>query len=241
MIIDDDNNDDSVILQMGISGYDGTESDYTAQEYHALAVQSLRAAESLDSQYQNPIFILLCHALELSLKSYLSLMGAGSEYLRKNYGHDIEKLLGSCREKGLSLNEDTLNLIEMYFYDFDQDKYNRESFAKLSHEKKKILQDEHRAEIYSIVEDYKNAKEPIPYSIQLFLAYVFDDENAKAEIGSKKYRDDKKKVGHFASIRYRIDNVIPPRISSQRSIREVIEATDPNVFQKKINHSKKLI
>lgn len=224
-----DDNDDCATFQAGISGFDGEENDYIVQEYHALAFQALLAAETLNSNYSNPIFILLCHALELALKSYLSSKGVESEELRKNYGHDIEKLLKCSIEHGLLLKDDTLDLIEIYFYDFDEDKLNRVYFSSLTSEQKQNLKAKHGHYISQIIEECRMAKSDIPYGIQFFLAYVYDDDKARSEIDHKRYKGERRKIGRFTNIRYSMENTFPPRNSSQCAIREVIKATDPNI------------
>lgn len=238
MIFDSNNEDDSAIFQMGISGYDDeVGDDCIAQEFHALAFQSLSAAETLDQNYLNPIFILLCHALELSLKSYLLTKGVGSKKLIYKYRHNIEKLLTSCKDHGLLLSEDTLSLVKTFFYDLDEDRNMREDFSNLSDRQKKAYKLNYEQQVHAIVEECKNTNSDIPYDIQIFRAHILDDKNAKLEIDSEKYKSNQRKVGRFTNIRYKMESVFPPRISSQRAIREVIDKTEPNYLKNNLTQT----
>ena len=58
-----------------------------------------------------PYNYLVCHSIELLLKSILALRGTNEEDLRKNYGHNLGKLTGAIRESGLCLSESAHQVI----------------------------------------------------------------------------------------------------------------------------------
>lgn len=79
-----------------------------------------------------PMYFLICHSLELSLKSFLSERGYSEKKL-KNIGHSIEKCLKEAEKNGLNVSliqSDRLNLMKFdghysaknleYFYNIEK-------------------------------------------------------------------------------------------------------------------------
>jgi hypothetical protein len=48
-----------------------------------------------------PVTLLLAHAIELYIKSYLRLQGLSAEDLKKKFGHDFRELLAEASSRGL--------------------------------------------------------------------------------------------------------------------------------------------
>jgi hypothetical protein len=96
-----------------------------APSFWALARSYLSAADALMEQGRTDTFLpsifLLCHALELGLKSYLLSVGATEPQLR-GIGHDLVKCLAEAEARGLSTHlrfsqaeRDDLNRINEYY------------------------------------------------------------------------------------------------------------------------------
>lgn len=84
------------------------------------AVEFFEAAEVVDDEIGTrpgfeefapiPAMYLLGHSLELALKAFFLAKGVPLTDLRKNFGHNLSKLLASAHERGLS--QDALQLEE---------------------------------------------------------------------------------------------------------------------------------
>ena len=53
-----------------------------------------------------PITLLLAHAIELYIKSFLRLKGLGAKDLKTNFGHDFRRLVGEAQAHGLDLDDE---------------------------------------------------------------------------------------------------------------------------------------
>jgi HEPN domain-containing protein len=51
-----------------------------------------------------PSYFMLCHAVEMALKSFLISHGRSLYDLRSKFGHDLDKLLADAAQEGLSLS-----------------------------------------------------------------------------------------------------------------------------------------
>jgi HEPN domain len=76
------------------------------------AFRELRPRSRLSS-LSWPRYFMLCHAIELSLKAFLSAHGATTEQLRTEFGHDLTKLLSDAIAKGLILPVSAKEHIEL--------------------------------------------------------------------------------------------------------------------------------
>jgi hypothetical protein len=52
-----------------------------------------------------PRYFLLCHAVELALKAFLSRQGIAEETLRKCFGHKIDKLVAEAMSRSLGIQQ----------------------------------------------------------------------------------------------------------------------------------------
>jgi hypothetical protein len=60
-------------------------------------------AKELRLRFEMPIYYLYSHAVELALKSYLRTCGVSVKDLGRKFGHDLNRLLQGCVERGLVL------------------------------------------------------------------------------------------------------------------------------------------
>ena len=58
----------------------------------------------------NPLTLLLAHAIELYLKAFLRLRGVGIEGVKNSFGHDFKKLVDETSSLGLSLAEEDMDI-----------------------------------------------------------------------------------------------------------------------------------
>jgi len=75
-------------------------------EFFDRARQFRRAYEILPNIGRPPEwakYLLFYHAMELALKAYLIQQGVSEEDLKKEFGHDIKKLVGEAVNRGLTL------------------------------------------------------------------------------------------------------------------------------------------
>jgi hypothetical protein len=93
-----------------------------------------------------PRYFLLCHAIELALKAFLTLHGASEPDLKK-IGHDLKKLLKHAEKFGLKLTPDTQHAIERLA------RAHKEHWARYPRE------DDGEAVVYAIEQFEKNAAE----------------------------------------------------------------------------------
>jgi hypothetical protein len=77
------------------------------EAFSYLARFCLEDAKKLDEcwkgYYSAGEYILIAHALELSLKAFLARHELPEEELRKQYGHDLDRLYDAAVERGLAL------------------------------------------------------------------------------------------------------------------------------------------
>jgi hypothetical protein len=59
-----------------------------------------------------PRYFLLCHAIELALKAFLTLHGVSEDDLMYDFGHDLKKLLKHAERHGLKLTPETQEAIK---------------------------------------------------------------------------------------------------------------------------------
>jgi hypothetical protein len=77
-----------------------------ARSYWQSGVQ-LHQAEAKVTHPDAPVTLLLAHAIELYLKSFLRLRGLGADEVKGGFGHDFQKLVDEASARGLSiLDED---------------------------------------------------------------------------------------------------------------------------------------
>ncbi len=50
-------------------------------------------------------YFLFCHAIEVALKAYLIKTGDSVDDVKSKYGHDLVRLLRSCRKRGLAITD----------------------------------------------------------------------------------------------------------------------------------------
>jgi hypothetical protein len=84
-----------------------------AEDYHA-------AATTLGDSYFSPSYFLLCHALELALKSFI-LSSGGNVAEPKKLSHDLRKALARAQELGLSPNDSRVEQAIGWLAPFHQD------------------------------------------------------------------------------------------------------------------------
>ena len=101
-----------------------------AQSYWAFTGNYIAAADTLLNQekaeHYLPSLYLLCHAYELSLKTYLIVSDVPVDKLKNKFGHDLCKLLHEANTNGLSqhieVSENEANAVEafnVYYKDKD--------------------------------------------------------------------------------------------------------------------------
>jgi hypothetical protein len=57
-----------------------------------------------------PVTLLLAHAIELYLKSFIRLRGVGTEEVKSSFGHDFKKLVEEASSRGLSLGKEEIDI-----------------------------------------------------------------------------------------------------------------------------------
>ena len=60
-----------------------------------------------------PVTLLLAHAFELYLKSFLRLQGLGVKEVKTNFGHDFRKLLEEAEGRGLHFDDEDKQVAEI--------------------------------------------------------------------------------------------------------------------------------
>lgn len=86
----------------------------------------LKAAQTLarEATLSLPLYFLLCHAMELILKSYLASQGATEKELRK-IGHRLLRTYGRARKKGFSPSDARVPEIIRWMTPFHEDLFFR--------------------------------------------------------------------------------------------------------------------
>jgi len=77
--------------------------------------------------FSPPKYYLVCHSLELALKSYLSMKGEPITKLKSNLKHDLHKILRKSKELGLD-SVVALSEIEIHEIEKANEWYNRKGF-----------------------------------------------------------------------------------------------------------------
>lgn len=83
--------------------------------YLVKAIELLNAAKALAPAYPQHMeaqYLLLGQAVEISLKSFLTLKGVSKDELRNKYGHDLRKLTDECQRQSLGLSPEAVQTIE---------------------------------------------------------------------------------------------------------------------------------
>lgn len=92
-----------------IDGEDGLPPLY-ATLYLTAAAQYLMSAKELEKNGgpaiidQSPQYFLVCHSIELALKSFLVKLGKTKDDLKRMFGHDLLGLYEEAKSSGLELN-----------------------------------------------------------------------------------------------------------------------------------------
>lgn len=110
---------------------DPTPRDLDAKGTLNAATQYIEASKCLlDDEngwikYMNPFNYLASHAFELTLKAYLVSKGYEHDRLKKEFRHDVKKLLNECANNGMEIENEffkisetiaNLNALEMQRY-----------------------------------------------------------------------------------------------------------------------------
>lgn len=96
----------SSVIQSSLGIAPGETMNLQALEAQVSASIFLNSALSLDDGGAfAPQYVLLIHAIELALKGVLLSVGITEDQLRKNYGHNLQKLLREARSQGLQTSD----------------------------------------------------------------------------------------------------------------------------------------
>ncbi len=88
-----------------------------AKEY----LQTARALEHIEDRLPaGPYYFLLCHAIELVLKSFLATRGATEEQLTKRFGHKLLKAYKRAQTRGLSPSDPRIPEIIEWMHPFHE-------------------------------------------------------------------------------------------------------------------------
>jgi hypothetical protein len=80
-----------------------------------------------DIPFSPPKYYLVCHSLELALKSYLSMKGEPIKNLKSNFGHNLRTILRKSKELGLD-SVVALSEFELLEIEKANEWYNRKGF-----------------------------------------------------------------------------------------------------------------
>ena len=91
---------------------------FTYAEAYASSAKLLADAKIKAGHAEAPVRMLWFHAIELYLKAFLVVRGLTAEQLKRQLGHNFEKLVASAMDRGLLVSlEDHLLLTEAYHSD----------------------------------------------------------------------------------------------------------------------------
>lgn len=219
--------EDCVSIQTGILGFDGNEPDYPMHEYMALSWQNLSAAKCLKrGEHLNVICSLLSLSIELSLKAFLHKNSIQSNELALKYGHSVTSLVEMSKNYGLDLEkEDTNGLLLFFFTDLDEDKFERESLSNMSLENKEYFKSKCDGDI--LIKLFEEKK--LPYDKMLLLAYIWDHEDAKKEIDSKKYNKIRKPKSRITEFRYSMTFTSPNINDAIKFVEKICELVQDKI------------
>lgn len=85
--------------------------------FHRMSYEYINACEELGKSgrwglYNNVQYYLVCHALEISMKSILIVYGWKSERLKREINHDLIKAVNELRVKKYKFNKEEVRIIK---------------------------------------------------------------------------------------------------------------------------------